>query len=635
MDIGCTTSVVLNGNVPQIGTPLWEVVGVVPGTSLSVVNATAVLVTGISGPITMRYSIVLAGCPPPSVGLVNVKRYNEVSAPSGTESNMSIGCQSSFFIPSDVPLDGYGKWDVTQGSGSVVQSLEVNGTAVTSVSTLFNAYTFSVSGLGCVSKTAFTTVYKSDPTSVECVGCQIVSLGKDANGNETFVNTCDPPVPLVITNTDKPIEFTVEITMKSLDVGGNADVVFNASVTLTGTMSLGDGSTVAIGGNNLLTVETIDARNSSISLNGGGSIIVKGNITSTGATFTITAGNMTISGSVAFDNATVFSAVAGDAGSLFVEGEMSFGGRLVMAILRALVSGGTKRATSGAPIEVVRYGSAKGSFGEIAINIPSTACEIAETTPNYGPSSMSITVAVRTNPSCDAGSVIGVVGGGDGGQVAPATATQGLSSEAIVGLVVSLVLVASAVMVVLVLVAKARRLKTADKQFREQQKLKHKSEIQMQSVVSTDSRRPNRSESVVAVASQKLNPAFGKEIDSVTSPSSQVASAQTTAGRDASQPSSQVPYSRPQAFTAVFNASTVDIPDKEKEEDYEGGEGDELSGNSASEETNAAALLADVDALPEPIMPVVVVETPVSPRGVRVVATNNGQGFNETPAADV
>jgi hypothetical protein len=49
------------------------------------------------------------------------------------------------------------------------------------------------------------------------VGCILVSLGKDSSGNDTFVNTCDPPVPLVVSD-DQPVTFTVEITMKSLDV---------------------------------------------------------------------------------------------------------------------------------------------------------------------------------------------------------------------------------------------------------------------------------------------------------------------------------------------------------------------------------------------------------------------------------
>ncbi len=159
----------------------------------------------------------------------------------GIVANFSIGCQSSFFLPSLVPVDGYGEWILVAGSGSVVESDKVNETAVTSVKTAYNRFLFNVSAPGCPSKTAVSEVWQSDPQSFECVGCQIVSLGLDANGNETFVNTCDPPVPMVISSTEQTVTFTVEIVMKSINVSAGADVVFLASVTLTETMEMKQG----------------------------------------------------------------------------------------------------------------------------------------------------------------------------------------------------------------------------------------------------------------------------------------------------------------------------------------------------------------------------------------------------------
>ncbi len=529
VDIGCTNNIVLNGNVPVIGTPSWSVAGVAEGVSVFALNATAVSVSGIFSPLTLRYTIAFQSCASSSAD-VFVKRYNQVSAPSGIASNFSIGCQSSFFLPSDAPIDGYGKWSVTTGSGSVVDSADTNGTAVTSVSSRFNLYTFTVSGLGCVAKTALTTVQQSDPTSIECVGCQIVSLGKDAFGNETFVNTCDPPVPLVVTNTEQPIRFTVEITMKSLSVGSNADVVFNASVIMTGTMTLATGSTLAIGSNSTLTVQTIDAQNSTITCSDGASIVVSGNVTSKGAVFDIVAGNMTITGSVTFDNATTFSAAVANGASLFVNGEMSFAGRLIMAVLQTLLKGGKKRASATTSvIEVVRYGSASGSFGEIRVNYADPCSEVASVTPSYGPSAMSVVLSVRSLPSCDSGTVEGVVGAGSsGGPVTSASSTGGLSSEAIVGLVVSLSLVLTAIMVVLVLASRARRLKKADEHFRKQM---------------------TKRGSIHINTYEKPNPAFGQGLE----------------GEVASQPAAPVLSKR---YTMAFNANVVDIA-KQKEEEAE------------------------------------------------------------------
>lgn len=110
-----------------------------------------------------------------------------------------------------------------------------------------------------------------------------MSLGVDANGNETFVNTCDPPVPMVVSATDRPVTFSVEIIMKSLNVSAGADVVFLASVTLTETMEMKSGASLSMNGTVTLTVASIVAtQNSTITAEGGASIIVTGNMTASG-----------------------------------------------------------------------------------------------------------------------------------------------------------------------------------------------------------------------------------------------------------------------------------------------------------------------------------------------------------------
>jgi len=108
-------------------------------------------VSGISGPVTLRYSLVYGACWTTFVD-VDVKRYAQVSDPAGIVANMSIGCQSSFFLPSRVPVNGYGVWTVDAGSGSVVDSDSENETAVTSVMSSYNRYLFTVAAPGCVPK---------------------------------------------------------------------------------------------------------------------------------------------------------------------------------------------------------------------------------------------------------------------------------------------------------------------------------------------------------------------------------------------------------------------------------------------------------------------------------------------------
>merc|ERR1711991_159565 len=114
--------------------------------------------------------------------------------------------------------DGFGAWSRFSGSGSVVSPNDRN-TAITSISKERNVFAWTISAPFCVSKTAYAEVYQALPDSFECVGCQIVSLGADADGNETFVNTCDPPVPLVVTDTAVTVTVTVAVSLKSLSVG--------------------------------------------------------------------------------------------------------------------------------------------------------------------------------------------------------------------------------------------------------------------------------------------------------------------------------------------------------------------------------------------------------------------------------
>jgi hypothetical protein len=113
VDIGCLTSVDLVGSVPSVGTASWQIVNA-PGVVLAQLNATAVRATNITGLVSFRYSITFGSCWSSSAD-VYVKRYSQVSAPVGLESSFSIGCQSSFYLPSQVPDDGFGVWTVQQG----------------------------------------------------------------------------------------------------------------------------------------------------------------------------------------------------------------------------------------------------------------------------------------------------------------------------------------------------------------------------------------------------------------------------------------------------------------------------------------------------------------------------------------
>ena len=466
VDIGCRTSVLIAGNQPAVGRGFWSLVAG-GGDELTIVDPLEpiVAVTGVASSFTLRYTISYFSCSSFSA-IVQVKRYSEVSD-AETQANVTIGCQSSLYLNATAVVNGQGQWRRVSGSGRVNPNDRNQADAsVTSIRSLESVFEWFVSAPSCVTKRSETKVFASRPQSVECVGCQVVSLGVDEEGNATFVNTCDPPVPLVVTDMSRTVTFELNVRMRSLSVGSGSIVALSAGMELDGDLQLTGGARMSLTGRaSSLTVQRLDAgANSTISVGEGATVRIRGNLTSAGATFSVTLGNLTIEGSVTFDNGT--SLELGNGGGMVVQGNMGFQGllRYIFAVLlnnknQRLVEGaqevasvpvGTESFDSGA---VINYGSSSGAFDEVSVVFPTASCEqVKSIAPSYGGSSMSIVVLVSPDPQCDS----------ETGEVA----AGGIAIGVIIGIAVAAVVVAVAATVVLVIVARHVRLKRSEAMFR-------------------------------------------------------------------------------------------------------------------------------------------------------------------------
>jgi len=274
------------------------------------------------------------------------------------------------------------------------------------------------------------------------------------------------------------------LRMRSLSLAAGSRVRIESGLELTGRLNLTDGSSVAISGNrSSITVNELDAgAEASVSVEDGGSMLVTGNLTSRGATFSVTVGNLTVEGSVSFDNSTSLS--MSDGAGLRVRGNIRFQGlfRFLFAQVVAAANNnnnnnnnrdegingekalnartigmatavpeGTVSLNSG---EVIEYGSFDGAFSTVTAVVNLDACqEVVNTQTSYGSSSMSVTVSVAPASSC-ATDAAGQPAGG------------GLSTGAIVGIAVGAAVCAIAVMVLIIVVGRRMRIQRTEALFR-------------------------------------------------------------------------------------------------------------------------------------------------------------------------
>jgi hypothetical protein len=148
---------------------------------------------------------------------------------------------------------------------------------------------------------------------------------------------------------------------------------------------------------------------------------------------------MTVAGSVTFDNATVLRITESASGTtLKIQGNLALAGNLVLSLIKLLQGGssssGRKRAVSTQQIDVVSYGSASGTLSGVQVPFTDSQCSrLLSATPNYGPSTLSVTLRIQ---GCDSSNVVGAVtvGGGSGGAGATTSGGGGPSEGAIIGI---------------------------------------------------------------------------------------------------------------------------------------------------------------------------------------------------------
>ncbi len=181
IDIGCDTQVSVSGNAPGAqGVGFWSLVS--GGAAILSPNSTITLISNIGGLTVVSWNIQSA-CRASTFALVTIKRYSGVS-PAVVSSPVSIGCAASLFAGAVVPVNGFGRWTLVNGTGSFANSTVAN-TTITSISSLSSQFLWTVSAPSCLPSSATLIVN----TSASNCSCQTFSIG-----GSSFVNSCDPPV---------------------------------------------------------------------------------------------------------------------------------------------------------------------------------------------------------------------------------------------------------------------------------------------------------------------------------------------------------------------------------------------------------------------------------------------------------
>jgi hypothetical protein len=302
VDVGCSTAWQFEGNVPEIGTGFWRVVDGVAGLSLTNPENSTVIVSGITQPFRLRYTISFFTCSHFSAD-ISVKRYSEVS-PAVTPDSLYIACQASTLLNASDISDGFGRWSRIEGVGNLNEGSITETTAtVTSLSELSTRFQWTVSAINCVSKDSVLELTRAAANSTECVGCVDVQTGANRNGTATFFSTCDPPIPLEIVDTEQEVVLPDGVKIASLLISEGARVKIDGELSLADTLVLDPGATLSLTANSSVVQLAGDLTSSARIVLLEGNLTIQGNFTlQAGSAFEISeAGSCNIAENAAFE----------------------------------------------------------------------------------------------------------------------------------------------------------------------------------------------------------------------------------------------------------------------------------------------------------------------------------------------
>lgn len=271
--------------------------------------------------------------------------------------------------------------------------------------------------------------------------CQIVEISPGY-----FVNTCDPPQALVVTSSGT-IAITGSLSATSLTLSNNTDLVFSpgSSLQVSGTLTINAGSDVVF---NAQKVGTI-----------GGQLILNGV-----ATLTINAGSsLQVTGTITLSPQGQLIVQPQSGVVLVGQQALQISGALIIQLTSAFFSRSDSsrqqligRGTSSASQTqtVATYSSSSGTFSSATTtvgNYSTSQCDtVSSTQPNYGSSSLTVTVTVTRNndlPGCASSS------------------SGGLSTGAIVGIAVGSAVGVTLIVILLILLIRRHEIAKTNEMF--------------------------------------------------------------------------------------------------------------------------------------------------------------------------
>ena len=234
-------------------------------------------------------------------------------------------------------MNGFGKWTFGNGTGEFPLPTDGSST-VQSLTAEVTEIVWTVSAPACTDSVATAYIYRQ-PDSF--CSCQLTSTGSG-----TFLSSCDPPLPIVLTAPPGetivivlPANFTLEslnvtegvtvVVSGTLNVEGGITVTSQGTLEVTGTatvsgdVTLTEGSSLAVSGTT--TFEGELSIESGATMYVSGTATVQGNIgVSSSATLSINGtATMQVTGSMNATGGTL--AVSGE-GSIIVSGDLDASG---------------------------------------------------------------------------------------------------------------------------------------------------------------------------------------------------------------------------------------------------------------------------------------------------------------------
>jgi hypothetical protein len=182
----CSTSIILNGNLPAVGSGTWTAINSTASIANPLSNTTAV--TGLNtGTNVFQWSIGNAPCPVSTATLLIIRDDFPTISIAGI--NQTV-CSAVTTLSANMPLTGVGSWSVLSGS-AIPGNLSANTTSVTNLSIGSNLFQWSIINGVCPPSISTVIVQRDDLPTLANAGLNQVICSSTAtlNGNVPISGT--------------------------------------------------------------------------------------------------------------------------------------------------------------------------------------------------------------------------------------------------------------------------------------------------------------------------------------------------------------------------------------------------------------------------------------------------------------